>query len=608
MKIRRKTLNLTGLYPNKFIEHEVLETVDGTNEIYFRIFPLQYNESANRTYLYKNITFSFGTKLAEPKPPVRLSVTNDYVNETIVGSTTEIGIFVSNYGETSAKNVSIVENIPSGFDVSFVSGNGVYNSSTNTIVWDIDTISSWNFKMLVYELTAYDTGNYTINTTIEYTDENGTIYPQINISKSILVKPNQPPTIEISHPLEGATVSGTVTISGKASDPDGNETLAKVEIRIDSGGWNTASGTTSWSYDWDTTTVSNGQYTIHAKSYDGQNYSNETSITVTVDNLINNPPTVSISSPSEGATVSGTITISGTASDPDEGDSIERVEVQIDGGSWIATSGTTSWSYNWDTTTVSNGQHTISARSYDGEDHSTIVSRSVTVDNPIAPPNNSPTVSISNPTTGTTVSGTVTITGTASDPDGNETLTKVEVRIDSDSWKTVTGTTSWNYDWDATTVSNGEHTINAKSYDGKDYSEEASITVTVNNPIPNNPPVVSISHPSNGSTVSGTVTISGNASDSDGNETLVRMEIRIDSGNWKNATGTTSWSYDWNTKKTSNGNHTIEVRAWDGINYSSIDSIVLNVQNKKKEGIPGFEIIFLVAAITIVLLWKRKHR
>ena len=55
-----------------------------------------------------------GTKLAEPKPPVRLSVTNDYVNETIVGSTTEIGIFVSNYGETSAKNVSIVENIPSG--------------------------------------------------------------------------------------------------------------------------------------------------------------------------------------------------------------------------------------------------------------------------------------------------------------------------------------------------------------------------------------------------------------------------------------------------------------------------------------------------------------
>ena len=284
MKIRRKTLNLTGLYPNKFIEHEVLETVDGTNEIYFRIFPLQYNESANRTYLYKNITFSFGTKLAEPKPPVRLSVTNDYVNETIVGSTTEIGIFVSNYGETSAKNVSIVENIPSGFDVSFVSGNGVYNSSTNTIVWDIDTISSWNFKMLVYELTAYDTGNYTINTTIEYTDENGTIYPQINISKSILVKPNQPPTIEISHPLEGATVSGTVTISGKASDPDGNETLVRMEIRIDSGNWKNATGTTSWSYDWNTKKTSNGNHTIEVRAWDGINYSSIDSIVLNVQN------------------------------------------------------------------------------------------------------------------------------------------------------------------------------------------------------------------------------------------------------------------------------------------------------------------------------------
>lgn len=427
-------------------------------------------------------------------------------------------------------------------------------------------------------------------------------------SQTITVTPNQPPIVEIYYPLEGDTISGTVTISGNASDPDGNETLIRVEVRIDPRSWENATGTTSWNYDWDTTTVPNGQHILYARSDDGKDYSEEISITVTVDNPINNPPTVSIYSPSEGATISGTITISGTASDPDEGDSVEKVEVKIDGGSWITASGTTSWSCNWDTTTVSNGQHTIYARSYDGEDPSNIVSRSVTVDNPIAPPNNPPTVSISSPTTGAIVSGTVTITGTASDPDGDETLAKVEVRIDSDSWKTVTGTTSWNYEWDTTTVSNGEHTINARSYDGKDHSEEASITVTVNNPIPNKLPVVSISHPSNGSTVSGTVTISGNASDSDGNETLVRVEIRIDSGNWKNTTGTISWSYGWNTKKTSNGNHTIEVRAWDGINYSSIDSIVLNVQNKKKGGIPGFEIIFLVAAITIVLLWKRKHR
>ena len=142
-------------------------------------------------------------------------------------------------------------------------------------------------------------------------------------------------------------------------------------------------------------------------------------------------------------------------------------------------------------------------------------------------------------------------------------------------------------------------------HESNESNNLASQTITVT---PNQPPIVEIYYPLEGDTISGTITISGNASDPDGNETLVRVEIRIDSGNWKNTTGTISWSYGWNTKKTSNGNHTIEVRAWDGINYSSIDSIVLNVQNKKKGGIPGFEIIFLVAAITIVLLWKRKHR
>jgi len=94
--------------------------------------------------------------------------------------------------------------------------------------------------------------------------------------------PNQPPTVEITNPDEGDTVYGVVTVTGVADDSDGDVTL--VEVKIDDGDWDTASGTTSWSYPWDTTQYSYGEHTIYARSYDGQDYSEVDSVTVYVDN------------------------------------------------------------------------------------------------------------------------------------------------------------------------------------------------------------------------------------------------------------------------------------------------------------------------------------
>ena len=95
-------------------------------------------------------------------------------------------------------------------------------------------------------------------------------------------------------------------------------------------------------------------------------------------------------------------------------------------------------------------------------------------------------MSITSPTPSATVSNSITIQGTASDSDG--TVTQVEVCIDSGSWWTVTGTTSWTTSWDTTTVSDGSHTINARSKDNKGaYSTLAARPVIVNNAA-NNPP------------------------------------------------------------------------------------------------------------------------
>lgn len=96
-------------------------------------------------------------------------------------------------------------------------------------------------------------------------------------------------------------------------------------------------------------------------------------------------PFVEITSPDDGDTVSGTVTIQGIAYDNDEGDEIDKVELRIDDGEWFLVSGTDSWIYQWDTTEVENGNHTIKARAFDGILYSNSDMITLFVENPFGP-------------------------------------------------------------------------------------------------------------------------------------------------------------------------------------------------------------------------------
>jgi hypothetical protein len=96
--------------------------------------------------------------------------------------------------------------------------------------------------------------------------------------------------------------------------------------------------------------------------------------------------------------------------------------------------------------------------------------------------NGKPTVTITYPSNGATIARLVMISGTASDPDKEDNISSVEVKIGENDWVTATGTTLWSYDWTTYTSQNGMYTISTRSYDGKDYSEIKSITLTVYNP------------------------------------------------------------------------------------------------------------------------------
>jgi alpha-glucosidase (family GH31 glycosyl hydrolase) len=94
---------------------------------------------------------------------------------------------------------------------------------------------------------------------------------------------SEPPTINLLTPTDGATVSGTIPVSGLASD---NVAVAKVEVSIDGGAWTLASGTTNWTYSLNTQGLLNGLHTISARATDGSsNVSPIPSVTVRVINV-----------------------------------------------------------------------------------------------------------------------------------------------------------------------------------------------------------------------------------------------------------------------------------------------------------------------------------
>ena len=75
----------------------------------------------------------------------------------------------------------------------------------------------------------------------------------------------QAPTVFISMPIDGSTVSGALSVLGLASDNIG---VQKVEISLDNGDWLLASGSNSWNYSLNTANLPNGTHVVSARATD----------------------------------------------------------------------------------------------------------------------------------------------------------------------------------------------------------------------------------------------------------------------------------------------------------------------------------------------------
>jgi len=192
------------------------------------------------------------------------------------------------------------------------------------------------------------------------------------------------PTISIASPSSGSTVSGPVSVSGSASD--NGTSVASVQVSVDGGTYQRATGTTSWSFPLNSASYPDGTHTIAAKATDSSGSTAVTTNTVTFNNTPTpttpppdtSPPSVAIAAPAPGSTVSGTVSVSGSAAD---NISVAAVPVSLDGGPYQAAQGTSSWSYSLDTTMLAAGSHTLSARATDTSGNASTTNENVTVQN-----------------------------------------------------------------------------------------------------------------------------------------------------------------------------------------------------------------------------------
>jgi hypothetical protein len=112
----------------------------------------------------------------------------------------------------------------------------------------------------------------------------------------------------------------------------------------------------------------------------------------------------------------------------------------------------------------------------------------------------------------------------------------------------------------------------------------------------NSKPIVEITYPNDGDTVSNIVTFSGKAMDPDGDQTIKHVEILINE-TWEKVEGIVVWSYTWNIFGLESGFYSINVRAWDGAVFSEIEEITLKVDNPEAvESNSHKWAVFIVAA------------
>ncbi len=392
--------------------------------------------------------------------------------------------------------------------------------------------------------------------------QNATVGATVNLNGQT---PTQPPSdfnsdgVKLAAPA--VTVNGSNVTYNWTVQTNKSVTFRYLQVAVRPGdrdtGFNnntTVNGTRSFT---STHSLPNGTYTAFTAYYltSTNKWVNGPSVEFTVGGSApsdTTAPSVSVTAPSNNTTVTkgDVVNVAANASD---NVGVSRVEFVID-GSVAGTDTSAPYTYDWSTSGVNTGAHTIVAKAYDAAGNTaTSGTVNVTVDAPVVP----------------TVTATATMT--------SDSQAKL-------SWTTTGGTnpTQWTVGRDGIDAGGygawsenvpgdrREHvfnylrpgdtyTLTVSASDGR--SAQAIITVPTPTPTDTTAPTTNITAPSNNSSavIGDTVAIAANASDNVG---VTKVEFLVN-GTVTNTDTSAPYTYAWDTAGTSAGNYTLTTRAYD---------------------------------------------
>ncbi|HKZ59015.1 MAG TPA: Ig-like domain-containing protein [Candidatus Thermoplasmatota archaeon] len=411
-----------------------------------------------------------------------------------------------------------------------------------------------------------------------------------NVSASVRVHVEEaqyPPVAQISGPAPGSnfTDDDDITFNGATSfDPNAGDALSYA-----------------WSSDLDgplggspivVVRLSVGTHTVRLTVTDSTGRSSNATVAVSV-RLGDVPPSPAISSPNPGARYHSNIPVEFNASGTTDPDSPTlSFEWLVDGLS-AATGPLVSYP-------MTEGPHTVTLRVSDGQKSSELAV-SIVVEGPLDLP---PRFLSIFPGNGTVLSGLAVLNGTM-EADLVGPVRFVEFRVEGGEWLRALNTVAWTGVLDTALYTNGPVNITFRASDGASVTE-AVRTYLIDNPFVNAPPALDILTPRPGAVLRGSVTVAGSVDDPDGANTSV--EFRLAGGAWQNATvsASGSWSASFETAPFANGPLVFEARAFDGLNYSALAVLTVNVDNPQGGGgfLPGLEAAAAIAALGAVA-WGR---
>jgi glucose/arabinose dehydrogenase/PKD repeat protein len=278
-----------------------------------------------------------------------------------------------------------------------------------------------------------------------------------------------PPAVSVTAPAEGAALTGSVNVAATATD---NTAVSGVQFLLDGANLGAEDTSAPYSVPWNTATASNGAHSVTARARDAAgNTTTSAAVAVTVAN----PPTLTITSPAESATVAGT-TVNIAYSAAGDLTAVDHVHFQLDGGAVLMDM---TLDGVFQLTGVPAGPHTLTGVLVRA-DHTNIAgSEDVVNFSTTSGDTTPPTVSMTAPAANANVSGTITLSANASDTVG---VAGVQFLVDGNAVGQEDLTSPYSISWDSRGVSNGSHTVSARARDAAGNSATSSArTITVQN-------------------------------------------------------------------------------------------------------------------------------